>query len=138
MNTLNKTLTERAIELANRPYIITIDKDTLTDGQEIVLISHPELPGCMAQGIDENEAMANLNAVRFEYILALLESGLSENEIAEPMTVIPFTEARGDSKLWIFDASIDEIDAVLDAVVKPDYRDNVLSIALQGDLVEHR
>lgn len=55
------------------PYAVKISKDETVDGQPVFLAMHPELPGCMAQGKDVEEAIANLKEVTFEYIVSLLE-----------------------------------------------------------------
>jgi predicted RNase H-like HicB family nuclease len=66
-------LQNRAKTTAAWPYTVRISKDETVDGQIVFLATHPELPGCMAQGKDVEEAMANLKEVTFEYILSLLE-----------------------------------------------------------------
>ncbi len=69
-------LRSEAEKLAAAPYTVVAAKDETTDGQPIYLLSHPELPGCMAQGADIDEARASLDDARLEYILSLLEDGL--------------------------------------------------------------
>lgn len=70
-------LRERAKQLASQPYRTEVAKDTTTDGETVYVASHPELPGCMAQGITTREAEENLSEATFEYILTMLEDGLA-------------------------------------------------------------
>ena len=69
-------LEEQAEVLADKPYSIKIMSDETVDGKSVYLLSHPELPGCMAQGDTIGEAMDNLKDARIEYILSLLEDKL--------------------------------------------------------------
>lgn len=71
-----KTIQERAIELSKLEYIIELLRDKTTDGDYIYLARNPELEGCMAQGLTEEEAIANLGEVRVEHIEHLLEHSL--------------------------------------------------------------
>jgi predicted RNase H-like HicB family nuclease len=71
-----KTLQERAIELANSGYTIEMLRDRATDGGYVFLARSPELEGCMAQGLTEDEARLNLEQVRIEHIEHLLEFNL--------------------------------------------------------------
>lgn len=73
-----------AAELASRSYAIKVMKDRLTDGAEVYLLRHPELEGCMAQGVTIEEALVELDAARFEYILSLLEDG---QDVPAPVTM---------------------------------------------------
>ena len=69
-------LEEQAEVLADKPYSIEIMSDETVDGKSVYLLSHPELPGCMAQGDTIGEAMDSLKDARIEYILSLLEDKL--------------------------------------------------------------
>ena len=69
-------LWEQAKWLATRPYTITIEGDRLADGRIVYLVRNPELPGCKAQGANPDQAKANLEDARVDYIHALLEAGL--------------------------------------------------------------
>jgi len=71
-----KDLRKQAKQLAAAPYTEWVVRDETTNGRPIYLMSHPELPGCMAQGETIEEARASLGDARFEYILSLLEDGL--------------------------------------------------------------
>jgi predicted RNase H-like HicB family nuclease len=73
---MTSDLEQRAEELAARPYSVEIIHDETTTGEPIIVMSHPELPGCMAQGSTLKEAREELAEARKEYILSLLEDGL--------------------------------------------------------------
>lgn len=73
---MDKTIQEKAIELAKLPYTVELLRDKTTDGDYIYLAQNPELDGCMAQGLTEQEALNNLDEVRIEHIEHLLEHNL--------------------------------------------------------------
>ena len=79
---------EQAKTLAHRPYSVTIGQDEATDGTPILLVSTDELMGCMAQGTTIEEALANLEDARADYIVSLLEDGLP---IPEPVQIATTT-----------------------------------------------
>ena len=56
------------------PYAV-VREDEFVGGQQIVVLSHPDLPGCMAQGINFEEALISLDSARRDYIESLLEAG---------------------------------------------------------------
>ena len=68
-----KTIQEKAIELSQLGYTVELLRDKTTDGDYIYLARNPELEGCMAQGLTEEEALQNLEEVRVEHIEHLLE-----------------------------------------------------------------
>src|SRR5215470_9776688 len=59
MKTMDNTLWEQAEQLAARPYRITYEQDTLSNGQVVFLARHPELPGYKAQGSSKDEVKQN-------------------------------------------------------------------------------
>jgi predicted RNase H-like HicB family nuclease len=132
---MNNEVWERAEELAARPYSITIEQDTLSNGQVVFLARHPELPGCKAQGNTIDEAKKSLDEARVDYIYALLESGL---EVPAPVTIIPtsMNQATRNARIWILDASRDRAGgkATIDLSDAPQQSEQTLSISLQGDL----
>ena len=77
---MKKDLRKQAEILAGQPYTVDVSRDETTDGKFVYLATHPELPGCMAQGITIEEAKVNLKEVAAEYILSLLEDKLSVPE----------------------------------------------------------
>lgn len=71
-----KTIQERAFQLSKLGYTVELLKDKTTEGDFIYLARNPELDGCMAQGLTEEEAISNLHLVRVEHIEHLLEHNL--------------------------------------------------------------
>lgn len=70
---MNADLAKQAEELSAELYTTDTVLDETTEGEVVYLLSHPELPGCMAQGRTIDEARDNLVDARKEYILSLLE-----------------------------------------------------------------
>lgn len=89
----SKKLEEEALILSNKPYSIKYEVDETVDGQRVYLLTHPDLPGCMAQGATIEEALKELQEVRYEYLLSLLEDGLP---IPSPISTT--TETMGISQ----------------------------------------
>jgi predicted RNase H-like HicB family nuclease len=128
---MNSVLWERAEELAARQYTITIEQDTLSNGQVVFVGRHPDLPGCKAQGHSLDEAKKNLDEARVDYIYALLTAGL---EVPAPVGSIsaPISQSIRNGQLWIIDAASEKSDTkVLDTV-----NEGQRGISLQGDLVK--
>src|SRR5262245_12122257 len=71
---------EMAKRFASLPYSIVVEQDETTEGEPIYVLSHPELPGCIAQGETWEEALDNLSDATYEYISSLLEDGLAVPE----------------------------------------------------------
>lgn len=133
MKLMNSELWEQAEKFADRSYDITVETDTLSDGQTVYLLRHPELPGCKAQGITLDEAKTNLNDARVDYIYALLECGL---EVPVPASYTLITKSDSKSAIWSFDASSDESDE--DIMSNQDSQPQSFThMSLQGDLAEH-
>lgn len=61
---------------AKLPYSVEIVPDLTTDGEQIFVARHPELPGCMAQGQTPQDAVESLADAREEYLDSLLEDGI--------------------------------------------------------------
>lgn len=57
------------------PYRTIVRADQI-EGHACFTAYHPELPGCMAYGMDWREAVENLKGARRQYILWSLEAGL--------------------------------------------------------------
>jgi predicted RNase H-like HicB family nuclease len=132
---MNSVLWERAEELAARQYTITIEQDTLSNGQVVFVARHPDLPGCKAQGHSLDEAKKNLDEARVDYIYALLTAGL---EIPAPTASIPFLKSQSirDGQLWIIDAGNEKSGAETLDAVNEGQREPTFSISLQGDLIK--
>jgi predicted RNase H-like HicB family nuclease len=73
---LNEQLWSEAEKLASQNYDVDSIDDTLTNGDKVIVVTHPELPGCMAHAATLDEALANLKEARTEYIYSLLLDGL--------------------------------------------------------------
>ncbi len=67
---------EEARKFAKLPYSVSVMQDEATDGTPMLLVSNDELPGCMAQGSTIEDALANLEDARVDYLASLLEDGL--------------------------------------------------------------
>jgi predicted RNase H-like HicB family nuclease len=92
-------LEKRAKKLASRPYSVEYIEDETTNGEPVIVASHPELYGCIAQGKTLREALKELADARREYILSLLEDGLPvpqplERKIGDIVTT------RGTQGTW--------------------------------------
>lgn len=70
-----------AEQLAARPYGVLVDVELLSTGKPVYVARIPELPGCMGQGITEQEAVADVKAAAVVYIQSLLADGL---EVPKP------------------------------------------------------
>lgn len=64
------------------PYATVTTDDEYTNGEFCVIAEHPQLTGCMAQGSNKDEALANLVEARRDYITAMLRRNL---EVPEPV-----------------------------------------------------
>ena len=73
---MTTALQQQAEQLAAQPYTVEIAHDETTAGEPILVVSHPELPGCLAQGTTLDEALDELEEATREYILSLLEDNL--------------------------------------------------------------
>jgi len=78
---MNKQRLAEARRLADRPYRVEIERDTL-DGEEVFIARNPELPGCKSWGETVDEATANLTDARADFIFFLLEDDLPVPEPA--------------------------------------------------------
>ncbi len=70
---MKQSLRNQAEVLAAQKYTVEVAYDETTDGEPIFLLSHPELPGCMAQGLTIEQAQENLHEATIDYIQSLLE-----------------------------------------------------------------
>lgn len=67
------------------PYRVEIVPDTDEGG---FVASYPELPGCISVGETVEEAVANVNDAKKEWLTAAIESGV---EIAEPDALVEYS-----------------------------------------------
>ena len=73
---MDKKHFQMAEELAKLPYRVSVRRDEATDGAALFLAGNDELKGCMAQGASIEEALANLEEARIDYLASMLEDGL--------------------------------------------------------------
>lgn len=128
-----ENLKENAKALSARPYTEELIKDETTTGEPIYLIANPELPGCMAQGNSFEDARANLEDARYEYILSLLEDG---EPVPAPIQLATTTGAAKDnwwSEESVYTGSYPQTGFLgdLTRVVQPTRREQVAVISLQ-------
>lgn len=62
--------------LANRLNRCIVSQEHLSDGRVVYVAVDADLDGCMADGLSADEAIANLNDARVDFIYFLLEDGL--------------------------------------------------------------
>jgi len=75
---MNKSETDRMQQVdqyMQLPYAIEVVREEC-GGEPCFMASHPELPGCMAQGDTPEEAVKNLTEARRDYISALLSENI--------------------------------------------------------------
>ncbi len=129
---------ELAEQLASRGYNIEFEVDKLSDGTLVYMARNPELPGCKAQGATIEEAKANLDETRIDYIDALLEEGIS---IPQPFGMAPNTKMQGGKSSTTSHSfnlyGSNELEDVLSRVARPTEREFLYGIQLGGDLIVH-
>jgi len=76
-------LREKAKKLAALPHLVQVIQDETTDGQLVYLAKILEFDGCFGQGKTLEEAIEDLNHAKVDYILSLLEDGIS---VPRPIT----------------------------------------------------
>lgn len=74
--------------LASRAYQVHVFPDSTTDGDPCYVATVPELPVCMSDGETVEEAKANLESAKIDFIYFLLEDGLP---VPEPRELAPYT-----------------------------------------------
>jgi len=130
--TLNKPLWEKAEHLASQGYDIEMFKDTLTNGDIVILAKNPELPGCMAHGATHDEAIANLTEARTEYIYSLL---LDELPVPYPRGKTVNTVSQN---VAVDNRVIFGFGTKMDNVFEPDTRDDDISYLYRGNSFRQR
>lgn len=129
--TVNEVLWQQAEQLASQGYDIETFRDTLSNGEVVILAKNPELPGSLAHGIDRDEAIANLSEARAEYIYTLLKRGLP----------VPHPRGMDKTNTTSKNTAVENkvvlgFGAKVDQVFAPDARESDLSILYRGDLVK--
>ena len=120
-----KTIQEKAIELSKLPYTIELLRDKTTDDEYIYLARNPELEGCMAQGLTEQEALDNLAEVRVEHIEHLLEHHLN---VPIPNHAVATSQAASFVPKEIPAISLPGFEDLLTKIVQPNEREILYSI----------
>lgn len=62
-------------------YVIEVTSERTSDTDRVVVARYQKMPGCIAHGTNEEEAVAKLEAMRRAYIKARLERGA---DVPEP------------------------------------------------------
>lgn len=122
----SKALARKALKLSREPYSIEYGLDETVDGQKVYLLSHPELQGCMAQGITIEEALKELQEVRYEYLLSLLEDGLP---IPSPITTTTETIGSVPERLSSEQAQEDVMEEV-SRLAEPIGRHQIVTVSV--------
>lgn len=128
---LNQQRWTEAEKLASRDYDVETFRDTLTNGEVVILARHPELPGCMAHGATLDEALTNLKEARTEYIYSLLEDG--------EYVPLPRAEATSTADNDAVNVAIEEREVVgfgtaMSQMYEPDTRQKDLAFSYRGKL----
>lgn len=80
-------------KLAYEIYPAVVWQTSLGDGTPWFMAEHPALPGCMSDGLTPEEALANLEDARAEYIASLREDGLPVPPPAVPAATLTLGSA---------------------------------------------
>lgn len=112
--------------LANSDYTVRIAQDETTDGKQVWFLTVLELPGCMAQGATQDEALKNLREARIEYILSLLDDGLPVPTPTRTISITTSNSTGGDVDTYTPPADFEDD---LAGVVKPAHRHDVAEVA---------
>lgn len=129
---LNKQLWTEAENLASRGYDVETFRDTLTNGEVVILARHPELPGCMAHGATLDEALTNLKEARTEYIYSLLEDG---EYVPYPRAEATSTSGKQDYVAIVEDEVVG-FGVAMNRMYEPETRQEDLAFSYRGDLVK--
>ena len=123
-----KTLQEQATVISKLAYTVELLRDKTTDGDYIYLARNPELEGCMAQGLTEEEAISNLDEVRVEHIEHLLEHHLP---VPIPNHAVASSQVRRENEnliqIELPAITLTGFEDYLTRVVQPDTRELVYS-----------
>jgi predicted RNase H-like HicB family nuclease len=97
-------LSEKAQELAKRPYRVITFRNPTSEGDGYIYIAfHPELDGCIAQGQTLVEAKAFLDEIRLDYMEHLLEYNLPIPEPNRLSTMI--VTLASESELQVIESN---------------------------------
>lgn len=129
---LNEQLWAEAEKLASRDYDVDTFRDTLTNGEIVILAKHPELPSCMAHGSTQDEALSNLKEARTEYIYSLLIDGLP---VPYPRIIATTTTVDHDS-IGFEVKLVVGLGTATDQGYATDHPEEDIAFSYRGDFVE--
>ncbi len=128
---MNEQLWTEAEKLASRDYDVETFRDTLTNGEVIILAQHPELPGCIAHGATLEQALSNLREARTEYIYSLLTDKLA---VPYPRAEATSTTVSGDY-VGFEEKVVIGFGNTTDRTFKPDSEEDI-AFSYRGDFNE--
>lgn len=129
---IDTKLWTQAEHLASRNYDVEQSTDTLTNGEAVVLLKNPELPGCRAHGATINEATANLKEARTEYIYSLLEDALP---VPYPRVIASRTGVDVDATR-VFKEVVVGFGVKMSGIFEPSTREKDITFSYRGDFVK--
>ncbi|MFV2070076.1 MAG: type II toxin-antitoxin system HicB family antitoxin [Pirellulales bacterium] len=132
---MSDELRRRAEKLAQeRPYVVQIAMDETTEEDEqapMFFLTVRELPGCSAQGVTLEEALANLAEVKVDFIESLLDDGLPI-----PPSMATTTTSFSLEKAQVYDMTPDQDESfedVLGRMVRPSHRVHVGEVSWEPE-----
>jgi predicted RNase H-like HicB family nuclease len=100
VNKKQSQLWDKAQRLALQNYTVSISEDTLSNGEKVYVLEHPELDGCIAHGSTLDEALDELRQATISYLYYLLVDGLDVPSPLSTQTITAtnssFTKGKGD------------------------------------------
>lgn len=123
---------EHAKVLAAQPYNVIVVEDETTEGQLVYLASIPELEGCMGQGLTLEEALADLEDAKFDYINSLLIDGL-QVPLPSDARITTHATTTSSSLSNTFTINHFQVDYQVPTEKKPH---RLFDVALQGDFIQ--
>ena len=138
-NERDPELQRKAEELAARDYDVVWSFDELSNGDNVFLVEHPELEGCMVQADTLEDALAELKVATVDFIYFMLEDGL---EIPPPHVQEKNAGSLSTSAENIVILTSDSIsnaplpfEDALTKAIRPDFRKR--SMEISGNLIRH-
>jgi len=129
---LNEQLWREAERLAARGYDIATYRESLSNGNEVIIAKHPELPGCIAHGATVEGALADLREARTEYIYSLLEDRLP---VPSPRGIATGTIANKEYTAIVAEVIIG-FGSAQTQILDTEENDKNAGISPRGDLTE--
>jgi predicted RNase H-like HicB family nuclease len=134
---MNEEIWQQAEKLAAQPYAIEYVTDELSDGRQIIVVSHPELPVVKAQGLSLDEARSNLYDARVDYIYSLLVDNLPVPQPQASHLAGVEAHTLSTSKTWYINAasSGESVATTRSDASWPDVEQGI-TVSLGGDLLK--